>query len=69
MERLSQFLSQTKQRYYIMMPKITAYFRQYRHEIILGMLFFIVATVSFALGFLIHKEFQSAQIIIQKVSE
>ena len=41
----------------------------YRKELIFTLIIFLVATISFGLGYLANREFNHAPIVIEKVSE
>ncbi|MBI2034084.1 MAG: hypothetical protein HYT13_03245 [Candidatus Liptonbacteria bacterium] len=43
--------------------------RQYKKEIILAAIIFLVSSLSFGLGYLANREFSRASIIIEKCSE
>jgi len=43
--------------------------QQYRKEIIFALIVFLVASLSFGLGYLANREFNHAPIIIEKCSE
>jgi hypothetical protein len=40
--------------------------RWYKKEIIFGMIIFVVASLSFALGYLANRQFNHAEIVIEK---
>jgi hypothetical protein len=48
------------------MINLGQFFNKYKKEIIIGIAVFIIATLSFGLGYLANREFNHAPIIIEK---
>jgi hypothetical protein len=48
------------------MGKLLQFLGQYKKEVILGVIIFLVATTSFALGYLANRELNHAPIIIER---
>lgn len=51
------------------MDKIREWFSRYRREIAFAAIIFVVASLSFGLGYLANRELNRAPIIIEKCSE
>ena len=52
-----------------MIEKVRAWIHWYKKELLFGALIFVVATLSFAFGYLANREFTHAPIIVEKCSE
>ena len=48
------------------MEKVFEHLKENRKNIILGLLLFLIASLSFGLGYLVNREFTHAPIIIEK---
>ena len=51
------------------MDKLRDWIKFYKREIIFALIIFLVASLSFGLGYLANREFSRAPIIIEKSSE
>ena len=51
-----------------MLPKLKMFLNDRRKEIVIVILFFLVSTISFSLGYLAAEQSTRAPLIIQKVS-
>ena len=51
------------------MEKVSEYLKENRKNIILGLLLFLIVSLSFGLGYLVNREFTHAPIIIEKCSQ
>jgi hypothetical protein len=51
------------------MINLGQFLNKYKKEIIIGITVFIIATLSFGLGYLANREFNHAPIIIEKSSQ
>lgn len=53
----------------LIMNRIIEKARRYKKEIVLFVLFFLISTISFALGYLAAGEFNTPPIVIEKVEK
>ncbi len=52
-----------------MFPKITLFLNDRRREVVIFVLFFLVSTISFSLGYLLAGRDAQATIVIEKVGD
>lgn len=51
------------------MAKLSEFLNLHRKEVVFGLIIFLVASLSFGLGYLANREFNHAPIIIEKCSD
>lgn len=57
-----------KEKYYLIRHHIREWIEDYKKDIVLFLLIFLITSLSFGLGYLVNREFTHAPIIIEKCS-